>query len=115
MFNPALLRKIKQDHNAPDGVVMPSTLAFILFDGAVLREKPFACIAFEDIGALRERVRSCLPAEWNLERWNIPNLANRDYWRRWFDYDKNGLCKPDAWDNDNGGMIQNCWHIPFRR
>ena len=95
---------------------MPSTLAFVLFDGADLREQPFACIAFEDTGKLRERVRSCLPAEWDLEGWNnIPNLANREYWDRRIDFAQYGWCRSSAWSRDNGGMVQNCWHIPFRR
>lgn len=114
LYNPELYSCIKKVHNAPDQVYTPSTLAFILYDGATLgEEKPFACIAFEDIQRLKDRIRDCLPAEWDLDSWNIPPLSERGYWSRYIDFDNHGFSA--KWNPANGGMIQNCWHIPLRR
>ena len=114
MYNVEQFNEEKRINNRPETGVEPGTLVFILFDGYVEgTEKPFACITFEDIPKLRDRLRKILPAEWNLDRWNMPKLYNREYWRRYINFDNHGLCA--NWDSENGGMIQNCWHVPFRR
>ena len=114
LYNVDQFNEGKRAHNRPETGVEPGTLVFILFDGYEEgKEKPFAVIAFEDIGALRERLREILPDEWNLDEWNMPELSDREYWGKYIDFDNHGLCA--CWDTENGGMIQNCYHIPFRR
>lgn len=118
LFNPDLYSQIKKDHNAPDKVQTPTTLAFFLYDGDYRNqgsEKPFACIAFEDIERLRTRITECIPSDWDITNWNIPPLSDTEYWKRHIDFDNNGFSTEGAWNPANGGMIQNCWHIPLRR
>ena len=95
-----------------------TTLAFFLYDGDYRNqgsEKPFACIAFEDIERLRTRITECIPSDWDITNWNIPPLSDTEYWKRHIDFDNNGFSTEGAWNPANGGMIQNCWHIPLRR
>lgn len=113
LFNPELLIEIKKKNSPmPTGAVTPSTLAFILFDGIEGEEEPFCCIAFENIPDLRRRIMDCLPSEWDLENWNLPDLTNKEYWQRYINFDNHGFSQ--KWDEGRGGMIQNCWHIPFK-
>lgn len=114
LFNPGLYSRIKRDHNAPDTVYTPTTLAFFLYDGTQIgTEKPFACIAFEDIERLKARIVDCVPSDWNLTNWNLPALSEKGYWQRHIDFDNKGFSA--SWNPANGGMIQNCYHIPLRR
>lgn len=115
LFNPDMLQRIKAARGRPETVTQPTTIDFFLFDGATIgEEKPFACVSFESIDLLIQRIRECLPAEWNLESWNLPPLNEKDYWRNFMDVDgKQGYCT--NWNRNNGGMIGNMWHIPFRR
>lgn len=108
LYNPDLLNEIKKAHNAITDAEKPDILAFILFDR---EDKPFACIAFEYINKLTERLNECFPQEWDLKSFNLPPLDNAEFWRRYTN--ERGQYK--HWETDRGGMILNNWHIPFRR
>jgi len=108
LYNPDLLNEIKKAHNAITSAEKTDILAFILFDR---EDKPFACVAFEHINKLIEKLNECFPQEWDMKNFNLPPLDNAEFWRRytnergWYKY----------WETDRGGMILNNWHIPFRR
>lgn len=117
LFNPEKLNQIKKDHNRPETAEQPGTLAFFLFDGEEGSEQPFACVAFEFMELLKQRIKECLPAEWDIENFSLPNQGTTkesiEFWSRYIDFDNHGFCA--NWDPDRGGMIQNCWHIPLRK
>lgn len=121
LFSPEELSRQKREwnmrtnykYNVPEKVVRPGTLDFVLYHGMPLQEKPFACIAFEDIEMLKTRIIDCLPMEWNIQNWTgIPPLSDRLYWNEYIRLEEFGLNR--KWDPERGGMIQNCWHIPLR-
>ena len=113
LFNPESYSQIKKNNGAPDKVKRPGTLVFFLFHGIPLQEKPFACVAFEDIERLKDRICECLPFEWNVKNWmGIPPLSDSEYWNQFVKLEDHGFNR--KWDPERGGMIQNCWHIPFR-
>lgn len=106
LYNPEQLNAIKKLHNSPTTATRPDILAFILVDE---KENPFACVAFEDITKLVNRLNQCFPEEWDFNCFNLPSLADKEYWGRYID-DKG---KATQWDLKRGGMIRNMWHIPF--
>ncbi len=113
LFNPELLNQIKQERYRNERTEKPGTFAFVLFHGTWGEEKPFAVVAFENIEKLKARILECLPEEWDIEHFNLPNQSDTEYWSKYINYDKSGASV--NWDNERGGMIQNCWHIPLKR
>lgn len=101
-------KKVKQAHNRPETSEPPGTLAYILMKE---NGEPFACVAFEDMYKLLTRLLDILPFKrWNIPKMEIPSATDIAYWRN---YIRDGRYQP-AWDPDRGGMIQNCWHVPFK-
>lgn len=120
LYNAEELTRIKHEWNVytnwyydiSEKVVRPGTLVFFLYHGIPLQEQPFACVAFEDIEALKRRLTDCLPFEWNLTHWNLPALSNQEYWNQFIKLEDYGYFR--TWDPERGGMVQNCWHVPLR-
>lgn len=108
LYNPDLLNEIKKAHNAITSAEKTDILAFILFDR---EDKPFACVAFEYIDKLIERLNECFPREWDMKNFNLPPLDNAEFWRRY----TNERGRYKHWETDRGGMILNNWYIPFRK
>lgn len=119
LFNPELLSEKKREwnertrykYNVPEAVYRPGNLVFFLYHGEQLKEQPFACIAFERIEELKQRIKYCLPREWDLESWNLPPLTD-EYWKQFIDFDNGGYT--NNWDAERGGMVRNNWIIPLR-
>ncbi len=109
LFNPVLLSQIKREqnertrykYNIPETVYRPGSLVYFLYHGEQLQERPFACIAFERIEELKQRITDCLPYEWNITDWTLPPLSRRDYWSQFINFENHGYTK--KWDADCGG------------
>lgn len=109
MYNYKVYNAVKQQHGRAEQAETPGTLAFMLMKE---NKEPFACVAFEDMKALLTRLYEILPFnEWDLDTLTIPPATDTEYWSK---YIRDGKQQP-AWDADRGGMIQNCWHVPFKR
>ena len=108
MYNYIVYNGVKQQHGRDERAETPGTLAFILMKN---NKEPFACIAFEDIRALLDRLYKILPFnEWDLDNLTIPPATDTEYWKK---YIREGKQQP-AWSADRGGMIKNMWHVPLR-
>ena len=90
-------------------------LAIVLLTEA---QRPFACVAFENIGKLIERLRSLCPdpVRWGL--YNIRDLEpaqNKEYWDQYTKYWDGTQHKYHniAWNRRHGGIIESDWHIPL--
>lgn len=97
--------KIKQEHNRNEYAETPGIYIFVLIG---VNKRPYACIAFENIAALLSRLQELCP---DGQNWGIPtprtlrSASDRTYWDRyaaWKNYDKL-----------SGGMVNNCWYVPF--
>ena len=89
--------------------VQPGVYAFIPMgsDGT-----PFASIVFEDIPKLLNRLRELCPdaENWGInDLWQLRPATDREYWGQY----QNNRGRKCWWDQKRGGLIQNCWHVPF--
>ena len=105
LFNPLYYRDAREDEGHTATASTFDKLAFVLRDE---KEDPFACIMFDDIPRLRKCIAMLTPpivkGEWDTLNLKIPPRSEEAYWRRY-----------RRWDKDTGGMIGNCWHIPFSK
>lgn len=105
-YNSKEYNEIKIRHKRTERAETPGLYIYILMgsDG-----KPYSCIAFEFVFALLKYLMEICP---NSEGWGIPDpntlkpAKDRVFWDQY-----------DAWDHYDrkyGGMVQNCWNVPFR-
>ena len=78
-------------------------LVFVPMDS---EHKPFACIMFENTRQLVKCLAGILPLhEWSIgDPENLYPYENKKYWDRHKRFDK-----------EHGGMMDNCWYVPFRQ
>ena len=104
-YNYPTYNQIKKEHNRDESAETPGLYIFVLTttDGT-----PYACIAFENIPELLKRLLLICP---DSEKWGMPNprtltpARDREYWEQFY--------AGEHYDSRYGGMIQNCWLVPF--
>ena len=105
-YNYLDINSIKREHGRPERAETPGLYAFVLM---ATNHKPFACIVFEDIRGLLNRLYLLCP---DPKRWGIPYpddltpATDKEYWKQ-FD-------ARNHYDTKRGGMRNNMWHVPLR-
>ena len=98
--------KIKAEHGREERAETPGLYIYVLMGS---NGTPYACIVFENIAVLLNRLLKICP---DAKGWGIPNprtltpASNRAYWNK-FD-------AKQWYDSIKGAMIQNCWNVPFK-